>query len=54
MHFTSCRSISREIKDPRVRTIMSTDDVMGESTTFTMLSATRKFKETTRSPTRAR
>jgi NitT/TauT family transport system substrate-binding protein len=28
-----------------VRTIMSTDDVMGGSTTFTMLSATKKFRD---------
>jgi len=35
----------REIKDPRVHTIMSTDDVMGGSTTFTMLSCTRRFRE---------
>jgi NitT/TauT family transport system substrate-binding protein len=45
MHFTSVSFHMREIKDPRVRTIMSTDDVMGGSTTFTMLSATRKFRE---------
>lgn len=45
LHFTSVSYHLREIKDPRVRTIMSTDDVMGGSTTFTMLSATTKFKE---------
>jgi NitT/TauT family transport system substrate-binding protein len=45
MHFTSVSFHLREIKDPRVRTIMSTDDVMGGSTTFTMLSCTRKFRE---------
>ena len=45
LHFTSVNFHAREIKDPRVRTIMSTDDVMGGSTTFTMLSATRKLRE---------
>ena len=45
MHFTSVSFHLREIKDPRVRTIMSSDDVMGGSTTFTMLSCTRKFRE---------
>lgn len=45
MHFTSVSFHLREIKDPRVRTIMSTDDVMGGSTTFTMLSVTKKFRE---------
>jgi NitT/TauT family transport system substrate-binding protein len=45
MHFTSVSFHLREIKDPRVRTIMSTDDVMGGSATFTMLSCTRKFRE---------
>jgi len=45
MHFTSVSFHLREIKDSRVRTIMSTDDVMGGSTTFTMLSCTRKFRE---------
>jgi len=45
MHFTSVSFHLREIKDPRVHTIMSTDDVMGGSTTFTMLSCTRRFRE---------
>jgi NitT/TauT family transport system substrate-binding protein len=45
MHFTSVSYHLREIKDPRVRTIMSTDDVMGGSTTFTMLSSTKKFRD---------
>ena len=40
-----CSFHLREIKDPRVRTILSTDDVMGGSTTFTMLSTTKKFRE---------
>ena len=43
LHFTSVSFHARELKDPRVRTILSSDDVMGGSTTFTMLSATKKF-----------
>ena len=45
LHFTSVSFHAREIKDPRVRTILSSDDVMGGSTTFTMLSSTRKFMD---------
>ena len=45
LHFTSVSFHAREMKDPRVRTILSSDDVMGGSTTFTMLSATKKFRE---------
>ena len=45
MHFTSVSFHAREIKDPRVRTILNSDDVMGGSTTFTMISATRKFRD---------
>ena len=44
-HFTSPPFHQRERKDPRVRTIMTTDDVMGGSTTFTMLSTTSQFRE---------
>ncbi len=44
-HFTSPPFHQRERKDPRVRTIMTTDDVMGGSTTFTMLSTTARFRE---------
>ena len=44
-HFTSPPFHQRERKDPKVRTILSTDDVMGGSTTFTMLSTTAKFRE---------
>jgi NitT/TauT family transport system substrate-binding protein len=43
-HFTSPPFHQRERKDPLVRTIMTTDDVMGGSTTFTMLSTTAKFR----------
>lgn len=45
LHFTSVPFHARELKDPRVRTILVSDDVMGGSTTFTMLSATKKFRE---------
>lgn len=45
LHFTSPPFHYRELKDPRVRTILSTDDVMGGSTTFTMLYTTRKFHD---------
>jgi NitT/TauT family transport system substrate-binding protein len=44
-HFTSPPFAQREKKDPRVRTIMLSDDVMGGSTTFTMVSTTSKFRE---------
>jgi NitT/TauT family transport system substrate-binding protein len=44
-HFTSPPFAQREKKDPRVRTIMDSDDVMGGSTTFTMVSTTTKFRD---------
>jgi NitT/TauT family transport system substrate-binding protein len=44
-HFTSPPFHQRERKDPRIRTIMTSDDVMGGSTTFTMISTTTKFRE---------
>ncbi|MGP0072373.1 MAG: ABC transporter substrate-binding protein [Bryobacteraceae bacterium] len=44
-HFTSPPFAQRELKDPRVHTVMTTDDVMGGSTTFTMVSTTAKFRE---------
>ena len=44
-HFTSPPFAQREKKDPRVRTIMLSDDVLGGSTTFTMVSTTTKFRE---------
>jgi NitT/TauT family transport system substrate-binding protein len=47
-HFTSPPFHQRELKDPHIRTIMTTDDVMGGSTTFTMLSTTTAFRD--RSP----
>ena len=44
-HFTSPPFHERERADPRVRTIMRSDDVLGGSTTFTMLSTTKPFRE---------
>jgi NitT/TauT family transport system substrate-binding protein len=44
-HFTSPPFHQRERKDPKVRTIMTSDEVMGGSTTFTMLSTTSAFRE---------
>jgi NitT/TauT family transport system substrate-binding protein len=44
-HFTSPPFHQRERKDPKIRTIMTSDDVMGGSTTFTMLSTTTAFRE---------
>lgn len=44
-HFASPPFHQRERRDPRIRTIMSSDDVMGGSTTFTMLSTTKKFRD---------
>ncbi len=41
-HFTSPPFHQREIKDPRIHTVLSSDDVMGGSTTFTMLSTTAR------------
>jgi len=44
-HFSSPPFHQREIKDPRIRTILTSDDVMGGSTTFTMISTTSKFRQ---------
>lgn len=44
-HFTSPPFHQRERKDPLIHTIMTTDEVMGGSTTFTMLSTTTAFRE---------
>jgi NitT/TauT family transport system substrate-binding protein len=44
-HFTSPPFHQRERKDPRVHTVMSSDDVMKGSTTFTMLSTTTTYHE---------
>jgi NitT/TauT family transport system substrate-binding protein len=44
-HFTSPPFHQHEIKDPRVRTVLNTDDIMGGATTFTMLSTTARFRD---------
>jgi NitT/TauT family transport system substrate-binding protein len=44
-HFTSPPFHQRERKDPRVRTILKSDDVMGGPATFTMISTTAKFHQ---------
>ena len=44
-HFASPPFHQRERKDPRVRTIFTTDDVMGGSSTFSMVSTTTKFRD---------
>ena len=44
-HFTSPPFHHREIAAPGIRTIMTTDDVLGEATTFTMLSTTAAFHD---------
>jgi NitT/TauT family transport system substrate-binding protein len=44
-HFSSPPFHQRERKDPQVRTILTSDDVMGGPTTFTMLAATAKFRD---------
>ncbi len=43
-HWASPPFGQRELKDPAIRTIMNSDDVMGGSTTFTMMSTTTKFR----------
>ena len=43
-HFTSPPFHQREIREPSIRTIMSSDEVMGGATTFTMLSTTARFR----------
>ena len=44
-HFTSPPFHQREIRDPQIRTIMTTDEVMGGATTFTMLSTTAAYHD---------
>jgi NitT/TauT family transport system substrate-binding protein len=43
-HFASPPFHQRERRDAKIRTIMTSDEVMGGSTTFTMLSTTKKFR----------
>jgi len=52
-HFTSPPFHQRERKDPHIHTVMTTDDVMKGSTTFTMLSTTTAYRETNPKATQA-
>lgn len=44
-HYASSPFHEIEMKTPGIRTIQNSDDVMGGSTTFTMVSATQKFHD---------
>ena len=44
-HFASAPFHQREVKEANIKTIMNSDDVMGGSTTFTMISTTTKFHD---------
>ena len=44
-HYASAPFHQRELKEGNIRTIMNSDDVMGGSTTFTMISTTTKFHD---------
>ncbi|MGE0750395.1 MAG: ABC transporter substrate-binding protein [Variibacter sp.] len=45
LHYTSPPFFQRELRDPNIRTIQTTDQVMGGATTFTMLYTTSKFHD---------
>jgi len=44
-HYASAPFHQRELKEGNIRTIMNSDDVVGGSTTFTMISTTTKFHD---------
>jgi len=44
-HYASAPLDQMERKTPGIRSIMNSDDIMGGSTTFTMISTTDKFKQ---------
>ncbi|HWL27779.1 MAG TPA: ABC transporter substrate-binding protein [Burkholderiaceae bacterium] len=44
-HYASSPLAQRELKTQGIRTIQNTDDVMGGSTTFTMVSTTKRFHD---------
>jgi NitT/TauT family transport system substrate-binding protein len=44
-HYSSPPFHQRERREPNIRTMMTTDDVMGGATTFTMISTTTKFHD---------
>ncbi|MBO0764771.1 MAG: ABC transporter substrate-binding protein [Hyphomicrobiaceae bacterium] len=52
-HYASSPFHEIEVKKEGIRTIQNSDDVMGGSTTFTMVSTTAKFYETNRKAYRA-
>lgn len=43
-HWASPPFDRRELKDARIKTLMNSDEIMGGSTTFTMLSTTTRFR----------
>jgi NitT/TauT family transport system substrate-binding protein len=43
-HYASAPFHQRELKESNIRTVMNSDDVVGGSTTFTMISTTTKFQ----------
>lgn len=43
-HWASAPFDARELKEPGIKTLMNSDDVMGGSTTFTQMSTTSKFQ----------
>ncbi len=44
-HYASAPLDQRERQDPQIRSIMNSDDIMGGSTTFTMVSTTKRFHD---------
>lgn len=53
LHFTSPPFHQRERRDPKIRTILTTNDVMGSSQTFTMLYMMGEFREKNPKSTKA-
>jgi NitT/TauT family transport system substrate-binding protein len=53
LHFTSPPFHQRERRDPKIRTILTTNDVMGSSQTFTMLYMTAEFRDKNPKSTKA-
>jgi NitT/TauT family transport system substrate-binding protein len=45
LHYTSPPFHQREKRDPRIHTLQTTSDVMGGSTTFTMIYVTTQFRD---------
>jgi NitT/TauT family transport system substrate-binding protein len=53
LHFTSPPFHQREKRDPKIRTILTTNEVMGSSQTFTMLYMTAEFRDKNPKSTKA-